>query len=41
VSATGAITGTPTATNTNSTTFRVQDSTVPNQQSALPTALSP
>jgi hypothetical protein len=34
LSATGAITGTPTATNTNSTIFRVQDSTIPNQQSA-------
>ncbi len=34
LSASGAITGTPTATNTNPTTFRVQDSTVPNQQSA-------
>jgi hypothetical protein len=34
LSATGAITGTPTATNTNSTTLRVQDSTIPNQQSS-------
>lgn len=34
LSATGAITGIPTAINTNPTTFRVQDSTVPNQQSA-------
>ena len=30
----GAITGTPTATNTNPTTFKVLDSTIPNQQSA-------
>ena len=37
LNATGAITGTPTATNTNSTVFRVQDSTVPNQQSATRT----
>jgi hypothetical protein len=34
VGADGAITGTPTATNTNPTTFKVLDSTVPNQQSA-------
>jgi len=34
VSATGAITGTPTAPNIDFTTFRVQDSTIPNQQSA-------
>ena len=34
LNATGAITGTPTATNTNPTTFRVEDSTIPNQQFA-------
>ena len=34
VGADGAITGTPTATNRNPTTFKVLDSTVPNQQSA-------
>jgi hypothetical protein len=33
VGANGDITGTPTATNTNPTTFKVLDSTVPNQQS--------
>jgi hypothetical protein len=33
LSATGAITGTPQNSGTSSTTFRVQDSTVPNQQS--------
>lgn len=34
LSAGGAITGTPTTTGTTSTTFGVQDSTIPNQQSA-------
>ena len=34
LSGSGAITGTPTTTNTNPTVFSVQDSTVPNQQSA-------
>jgi len=34
LSANGAITGTPTTAGTTSTTFRVQDSTIPNQQSA-------
>ena len=34
LSASGAITGTPTATNTNPTVFRVEDSTIPNQQSS-------
>ena len=33
LSASGTITGTPTTEGTTSTTFRVQDSTVPNQQS--------
>ncbi len=34
LSASGAITGTPTTAGTTSTTFKVQDSTIPNQQSA-------
>jgi len=34
LSASGAITGTPTNAGTTSTTFKVQDSTIPNQQSA-------
>jgi hypothetical protein len=34
LSADGEITGTPTTSDTTSTTFRVQDSTIPNQQSA-------
>ena len=34
LSASGAITGTPTTVGTTSITFRVQDSTIPNQQSA-------
>ncbi|MDZ4857230.1 MAG: Ig domain-containing protein [Nitrospirota bacterium] len=37
LSATGAITGTPQNSGATSTTFRVQDSTVPNQQSATRT----
>jgi hypothetical protein len=39
LSASGAITGTPTTTNTDPTVFKVQDSTVPNQQSATKSIL--